>query len=142
MGLRPRRKARRSVSRNREIAQGNFYEPLSTAGHLTSLKVVQALTPIQGVKNDICSLLHAGGIAFCDSGRTLIAGNSVRVVERVKVPYRINVWNVQDGKLNRQIALEQVIPWSIAVSPDGRSLAARLETGGQTRLEVWTMVNE
>lgn len=64
------------------------------------------------------------GMAFADSGRTLVFGNGVGLVETIPVPHRIHFWDVTNGKITRKINLKGGAPYSLDVSPDGKTLAA------------------
>jgi RNA polymerase sigma factor (sigma-70 family) len=68
--------------------------------------------------------LMVGGMTFADSGRTLVFGNGVALIETIPVPHRIHFWDVRSGKLTRQIDLNRGRPSSLDVSPDSKALAA------------------
>jgi len=70
------------------------------------------------------------GMAFADSGKTLVFGNGVGLIESIPVPHRIHFWDVASGKLIRKINLKGGAPSSLDVSPDGKSLAAVTADGG------------
>jgi hypothetical protein len=48
----------------------------------------------------------------------------------IPAPHRIHSWDVKSGKLTRQINLKGGAPSSLAVSPDGKTLAALTADGG------------
>ena len=70
------------------------------------------------------------GMTFADSGRTLVFGNGVGLIETIPVPHRIHFWDVRSGKLTWQINLKGGAPSSLDVSPDGKTLAALTADGG------------
>jgi RNA polymerase sigma factor (sigma-70 family) len=70
------------------------------------------------------------GMAFTDSGRTLVFGIRVGLMEGVTVSHRIHFWDVRSGKLTHQIDLKDGNPSSLDVSPDGKALAAMTADGG------------
>jgi RNA polymerase sigma factor (sigma-70 family) len=70
------------------------------------------------------------GMVFADSGKTLVFGNRVSLIESIPVPHRIHFWDLKSGKLTRQIDLKGGVPSSLDVSPDGKTLAAVTSDGG------------
>ena len=62
-------------------------------------------------------------MVFADSGKTLAFGNGVGLVETIPVPHRIHFWDTTNGKITRKIDLKGGAPYSLDVSPDGKTLA-------------------
>jgi WD40 repeat protein len=82
--------------------------------------------------------LTVAGMTFADSGKTLVFGNGVSLIETIPVPHRLHFWDVKSGKLTFQIDLKGGFPSSLDVSPDGKALAAVTADGGVS-LGVWDL---
>ncbi len=91
-----------------------------------TLKVAQALSdPAQPHVP-----FAVAGMAVADSGKTLAVGNGVGLIETIPVPHRIHFWDMTTGKLIRKIELKGGAPYSLDVSPDGKTLAVVTADGG------------
>jgi hypothetical protein len=69
-------------------------------------------------------------MAFANSGKTLALGNGIGLIETIPVPHRIHFWDVPTGKIILKVELKGGMPYSLDVSPDGKSLAAVTADGG------------
>jgi WD40 repeat protein len=86
---------------------------------IATLKVVQALSdPAQPRVS-----FSVAGMTFADSGKILALGNDTHLIETIPVPHRIHFWDVKTGKLIQKIELKGGAPFSLDVSPDGKTLA-------------------
>ncbi len=81
------------------------------------------------------------GMVFADSGKTLVFGNGVGLIESIPVPHRVHFWDVKSGKPILKIDLKGGAPSSLDVSPDGKTLAALTADGGVS-LRVFDLSSE
>ena len=78
-------------------------------------------------------------MAYTQSGRVLIACDNIPFAQEKAVPFRINLWDMADGSLARQLPIPAGLPQTLDVSPNGlprrdarrqrRREAERLATG-------------
>lgn len=81
----------------------------------------------------------AAGMVFADSGKTLAFGNGVGLIESIPVPHRIHFWDVTSGTITLKLDLKGGAPSSLAVPPDGKTLAASTADGGVS-LRVFDLI--
>jgi WD40 repeat protein len=86
---------------------------------VATLKVTQTLSDPGQPRVDF----SVAGLAFADDGKTLALGNGTFLIETIPVPHRIHFWDVKTGKILRKIELKGGAPFSLDVSPDGKTLA-------------------
>jgi hypothetical protein len=68
----------------------------------------------------------------------LVFGNGVGLIESIPVPHRIHFWDVTSGGLTLELDLKGGALSSLAVSPDGKTLAALTANGSaQVRTRRW-----
>ncbi|HEX4613062.1 MAG TPA: TIGR03067 domain-containing protein, partial [Urbifossiella sp.] len=82
--------------------------------------------------------LMTAGLTFADAGKTLLLGNGVGLIETIPVPHRILGWDVGNGTLIRQIDMKGGSPYSLDVSPDGKTLAVMTADNGVS-LRAWDL---
>ena len=104
---------------------------------VATLKVAQALADPTQPRVPF----SVAGMTFADSGKTLVLGNGVGLIETIPVPHRIHFWDVTSGKLILKIELKGGAPSSLDVSPDGKTLAALTADGGVS-LRVFDLSSE
>jgi RNA polymerase sigma factor (sigma-70 family) len=108
------------------VAEGPDTRMTVEVRDVTTLKVVRSLSDPAQPRVP----LTAAGMAFGDSGKTLVFGNGVGLIETIPVPHRIHFWDVKSGKLTLQVDLKGGFPSSLDVSPDGKALAVVTMDGG------------
>jgi RNA polymerase sigma factor (sigma-70 family) len=68
-------------------------------------------------------------VALSPDGQWVAGGNPARKV--------VNLWSAATGKLERTFKPEGVQPWSVAFSPDGKSLVVGGQDRGAGEVSVW-----
>jgi hypothetical protein len=119
----------------KSVAEGPDSRTTVEVRDVATLKVTQALADPTQPRVPF----SVAGMAFADSGKTLVLGNGVGLIETIPVPHRIHFWDVRSGTLLLKIELKGGAPSSLDVSPDGKTLAALTADGGVS-LRVFDLV--
>ena len=121
---------------SRYLAEGPDAQGDIQLRDMTTLEVVRAVKDKFGSPFIVC----AAALKFSADGSKLIAGNEAMVDWRkLKIPYRLFIWDVESGKLLRQIATPNHLVRGVDISPDGKHIAARLDS---SYVAVWSTEKE
>lgn len=98
---------------------------------------------VQSLENGTKQSMNVPRMAYTQGGRVLIACDNVTSSKAIAVPHRIDLWDTTTGAIAHQIALPSGLPSSVAVSPNGRYLAAIIDDGKSgMKLNVWRLDGE
>lgn len=101
------------------------------------LRDVSSTDVLRTFFDEVDSPMITSGLTFTPDGKTLVASNSISLIESIKVPHRLHFWDVQTGTIKRQMATGQFVPGQLDISPDGKWLAVQLGDNKTTVLAVW-----
>jgi eukaryotic-like serine/threonine-protein kinase len=98
--------------------------PASSEIHLWDIETGQAMRTLTAGTNEIW------GVTFSPNGRLIAAaegsfrGNGAVAARDQGIPGEVKVWDWQSGRLIHTLSAHKFALWSVAISPDGKLLAA------------------
>jgi len=108
-------------------------------GDNIQIRDVETRRVVQRLANDTKLSINVPRIAYSQGGRVLIACDNITFANEIVVPHRINLWDMADGSLARQLTIPAGLPQTLDVSPNGRYLVATVEDGDGVKLSVWRL---
>lgn len=108
-------------------------------GDNIQIRDVETRKVVQRLANDTKLSINVPRIAYSQGGRVLIACDNITFANEIIVPHRINLWDMADGSLARQLTIPAGLPQPLDVSPNGRYLVATVEDDDGVKLSVWRL---
>jgi RNA polymerase sigma factor (sigma-70 family) len=119
---------------------GQFLAEGPTPGENIQIRNVETRKVVQTLASGAKRTMNVSGMAYTQGGRVLIACDNIPAAKENAVPYRIHLWDTATGSIAHEIALPAGLPSHIDVTPNGRYLAAMIDTGDSGRkLSVWRL---
>ena len=104
------------------------------------IRDLETMEVVRRLKDDTDSTMILNRMEIIDDGRVLIAGNACGFDWReLIVNDRLHFWDIETGEILRKFDFTRHEVYDIAVSPDGRYLAAVVVDLGESLLCMWDL---
>ncbi|MDP6448162.1 MAG: hypothetical protein QF805_30495 [Pirellulaceae bacterium] len=121
---------------------GKFLAEGPAAAENIQVRDVATRTVVRTLANRARRSMSVPRMAYTQSGRVLIAGDTTASANEAAKPHRVNLWDTADGSLAHQLTIPEGLPQSLEVSPNGRYLVAMVSGNDGVRMSVWRLDGE
>jgi WD40 repeat protein len=122
---------------------GKFLAEGPAPGEAIRIRDVETRAVVRELSGGAKRPMSVPRMAYTQGGRVLIACDDATPTKEAAVTPRITLWDTATGAVAHEIALPAGLPHNLAVSPNGRYLAATLGDGDSgMKLGVWRLDGE